>query len=497
MVLLLAVGVVSAGQGTRSGAKPVTFAAVRRMALNLSHEPYAGEPPNLPASLKTLDYSQYRAIQYRRDKAVWRGQDLPFQLEFFMRGYLYKQQVDMALVEDGRVVPVAFKPELFHYQKNRPAGLGHVSGFAGLRILYRSGAGKRYRGVGSFLGASYFRAVYLGGVTGSSARGIAVDTSVAGQEEQFPAFTKFWIVRPQRHDRQLVVYALLEGHSLTGAYRFTIRPGQKTVILVQESLFMRKSVTALGLAPLTSMFLYGADRNAGPARVDKRPQVHDSDGLLLETGHGEWIWRPLHNPMHNRFSSFGVGGQLKGFGLMQRACRARDYDDTGAQPEKRPSIWVQPVGNWPAGRVDLYEISTASDNMDNIVAQYVIDRQIQPGMRFNVRYRLTWFCDKTSLYPQARVARTLRKIQPDGTLACTIYFSGEPLSETPSTQISPLVTANGGQVGGIALSKQAGGDYRLTFDVTSENRGSIIELRASLHIGAKTISEIWSDQWKP
>ena len=65
------------------------------------------------------------------------------------------------------------------------------------------------------------------------------------------------------------------------------------MIEVRSRIFLRAKVATLGIAPLTSMFSFGENQ---PHRTDFRPEVHDSDGLMVATGDGEWIWRPLVNP---------------------------------------------------------------------------------------------------------------------------------------------------------------------------------------------------------
>jgi glucans biosynthesis protein len=224
---------------------------------------------------------------------------------------------------------------------------------------------------------------------------------VRGKKEEFPIFRAFWVIQPEPDAEALVVYALLDGPSITGAYRFDIRPGKETVISVRTSLFARKPVKSLGLAPLTSMYLYGQDRNSGPAERDHRPQVHDSDGLLIHTGAGEWLWRPLNNPPRNRSNSFGAGTSLGGFGLMQRDRQAEHYKDPRTRMEKRPSVWVEPVGPWPDGRVELLELSSVGEGMDNIVVQFVMDRAIEVGMKLQLQYRLGFYSHEKPLHTRA------------------------------------------------------------------------------------------------
>src|SRR5205085_6387853 len=156
---------------------------------------------------------------------------------------------------------------------------------------------------------------------------------------------------------QVTVYALLESQRATGAYRFDIVPGAETVVRVQARLYLRAAATqvaTLGIAPLTSMFFSGENQ---PRRGDFRPEVHDSDGLQVATGDGEWLWRPLQNPARMTVTSFAVR-ELRGFGLMQRDRTFSSYEDTEARYERRPSAWVRPLSDWGPGRVELVQLPT-------------------------------------------------------------------------------------------------------------------------------------------
>ncbi len=469
----------------------MSFDAVCRMASDLSHNAFIDESSVLPESLQKLNYDQYKAINYRRSNAIWNGQKIPFRIEFFHRGYLYKDRIDVNIIEDGKMAAVKFSPDLFEYHRGMPADLNENIGFAGFRVLYSSGTPAEFSEIVSFLGASYFRAAPPGAVYGASARGIAIDTFTQGKKEEFPSFRKFWIFKPDAN--VLTIYALLDGPSITGSYRFEIETGNETSLFIHENLFARKPIEALGLAPLSSMYMYGEDRRPGLKQMDDHPEVHDSDSLLIDISPNEWILRPLQNSSQTLFSSFDIKGNPKGFGFLQRDRNAVNYNDSGATPEKRPSIWVKPQGQWPAGRVDLLEISTSNDWEDNIAAQYLLNQNLKPSDELIVEYRLSFYLNEKPLHQLARVIRTIRKQKPDGNLLCEIDFKGKGLTASDK----PAVTASGGKVANIHMSKMDSDVYRLSFDVSADDKSKIIELRASLFSNKKCISEIWSDQWKP
>ena len=253
----------------------------------------------------------------------------------------------------------------------------------------------------AYQGASYFRSSGSRDQYGLSARGIAVDTGIAGQEE-FPLFTDFWIERLS--DSRFIVHALLDGPSLTGAFAFDNQLTANGVIQdVKAALFLRRNVQRLGIAPATSMFWYGEGNRARPS--DWRPEIHDSDGLAIWSGTGERIWRPLANPGEPRISSFRANG-VKGFGLLQRDQRFENYQDDGAHYDRRPSLWIEPAGDWGPGSVLLYEIPTSGETMDNIVAFWMSDTPARAGERRDLAYRLHWTSDEPSDGGVARVINT-------------------------------------------------------------------------------------------
>ena len=320
--------------------------------------------------MQGLTYDRYRDIRFKPNEAWWRGAKLPFELAFFHQGFYFDQPVRINEVVAGRVREIKFSPDLFDFGANKidrqkMQGLG----FAGFRVHYPVNTPKYKDEVLVFLGASYFRAMGKGQVYGLSARALAVDTALISGEE-FPRFVEFWIEQPAANARELTIYGLLDSKRVTGAYRFLLKPGVETVVDVKAQIFLRENVSKLGLAPLTSMFTFG--ENQRPRTEDYRPEVHDSDGLLIQSGTGEWIWRPLTNPKRLLVTSFALDNPL-GFGLMQRDRDFSRYEDLEARYERRPSAWVEPKGKWGAGRVELVQIPSPDETNDNIVAYWVPD----------------------------------------------------------------------------------------------------------------------------
>lgn len=319
---------------------PFDGASVRRLARETAQRAYQAPDATLPEGLRDIDYPAYRSIRFDSGHALWRGQGLRYTAEFFHRGFLYKEPVQVFEVADGRATPIHYSPDLFIFDKVKPPQ-GDI-GFAGFRLHHPLNRADYFDEVCAFLGASYFRAVAKNQGYGLSARGLAIKTAEPTGEE-FPLFRSFWLERPGKDSDTIVVHALLDSPSAAAAFRFTVRPGQQTVFDTEMALYPRTDLPTVGIAPLTSMFLFAASDRT---RVDDyREAVHDSTGLLLWTSKGEQVWRPLANPQTLQISAFADSGP-RGFGLMQRGRDFGDYQDLEARYENRPSLWVEPIGDW-------------------------------------------------------------------------------------------------------------------------------------------------------
>ncbi|MDA8165377.1 MAG: glucan biosynthesis protein G, partial [Desulfobacteraceae bacterium] len=369
-------------------ARPFTFQTVIGLAGKLAAQPYDGQDGKVPKPLLDLTYDQWRDLRFKPQKSLWRSGGLPFEVQFFPPGSCYDRTVAVNVVNGGEVTRVQPTRECFDHGRSLvKANLPEEVGVAGFRLHAPILTRNYYDEFLVFLGASYLRAVAKGQHYGVSARGLAVDTATA-QGEEFPRFREFWLVTPRPGDRSLTLYALLDSPGLTGAYRYTATPGQETVVDVRSVLFLRHQVEKIGIAPLTGMFLAG--ENTPRCREDYRPEVHDSDGLLIHFTTGEWLWRPLDNPKELRISSFQTPG-VQGFGLLQRDRNFESYEDLESSYQDRPSVWIEPTGDWGGGHVELVEISTDTEMSDNIVAYWVPDKHIPPVRPVPYDYRMHWF----------------------------------------------------------------------------------------------------------
>ncbi|CAN7486897.1 glucan biosynthesis protein D [Phenylobacterium sp. LjRoot225] len=475
------------GEAPLGPAEPFSFEGLKARARALAARPYQPRPAPPVELARAIDYDAFGHAVYRPEATLWRG---AHGVRLFPLSGGARAPVIVHVVAGGQARPVLYSPALFDMPADSPVRrLGEHAGFGGFRLMNADDK----TDWAAFLAASYFRAADPFNQYGLSARGLAIDTATPGPEE-FPAFTSFWIEHPPAGEP--TVYALLDGPSVAGAYRIAHergRAGLKQRITAQ--LTFRKSVARLGIAPLTSMYWYGQDERS--PRHDWRPQIHDSDGLAIWTGTGERLWRPLRNPARVTTSSF-LDRTPRGFGLMQRDRDFADYQDDGVFYEKRPSLWVEPLGDWGAGSVQLVEIPTTGETEDNIVAFWTPARAPGRGRRLDLDYRLHWTSQEPTPVGVARVVATRSGLAgrpgapaPAGRRKFVIDFAGGPLGQfTRRGDAEAVVTSSRGAAIEAAAYPIVGQDaWRLMFDIDLP-QGSI-DLRAYLRRGAEALTETW------
>lgn len=477
---------------------PFDFEALVRRARELSNRRYQPPPVQAPHLLDRIDYDVNQRIDYRPSAEI--NADGRYGVRAFHLGKFARRPVALHLIEAGQARRIRYSSSYFAYERVPFASqLPDDLGFSGFRVMRAGGSERDWL---AFQGASYFRSSGPLEQYGQSARGIAINTGLAGVAEEFPRFTSFWIA-PE--GGTVSIYALLEGESITGAYRFKCRNADSVIMDVRAELFQRKSVRRLGFAPLTSMYWY-SQINGGP---DWRPEIHDTDGLALWTGAGERIWRPLNNPPRVMTNSF-FDHDPRGFGLLQRDREFSNYQDDGVWYNRRPSVWVEPKGSWGRGKVQLVEIPTDSEIYDNIVSYWVSEKPARAGRHWRLDYRLHWVAQEP--YPPrsvgwVRATRTGRSgipgrpetINPNG-CKFVIDFEGGPIAELEQRyDVDAVVDTSAGDIVNPYALKIVGRPYwRGVFDLILEpGTTGPVDLRMFLRLGERTLTETWLFQYFP
>jgi len=484
-------------------AKTVTYEDVVKRAQEAASSSYKA-PKLIPKFLRELSYDQYQNIRFNPEKSLWQENDSRFQVMLVPPGLFYNHAVKIHVLEGGKINSLSFDRDLFDFTDEElarriPADLG----YAGLKLTYPlEGPGSQNQFL-VFAGASYFRGVGADNAWGISARGVALDTGLP-QGEEFPSFTEFWLKRPTPQANQAIIYALLNGPSITGAYQFTVHPGKQLLVNVKATLFARSDIELLGIAPLTSMFFYG--ENTSRPRGEWRARVHDSDGLLIHNGSsGEWLWRPLINPRHLEMDYFGTEN-VRGFGLLQRDTEFADFQDLGAHYHQRPSTWVDPEGDWGKGKIVLVQLPTEMETNDNIVAFWTPEMPLLKQQPLSLSYNLRFGDKHLANQPSGRAINTFvgdGSIVGGGTekgaYRIIVDFEGGDLDKLSTDQrVSASVTAlqEGEVLEHFVEYNPPLKAWRLSMLVKPQRNESLV-LRAFLMAGGKALTETWTYRLPP
>jgi glucans biosynthesis protein len=499
--------------GAESAEVNLDYVASR--ALERAQEPFHSPRADLPPVLRQdrLDYDKYREIRFRRNMALWTAADAPFRIEFFHPGYLYQEPVHVNEFTLTHVQPIRFVQDFFdygslHIQDQIPAN----TGYAGFRVLYPLNGTNRLDELGAFLGASYFRLLGKDQRYGLSARGLALNCGENGLPEEFPIFTDWWLGKPSHDDTELRLFAILDSVSATGAYEFLIRPGETTVARVDAVVYLRAPekikaanpnqipLKTLGQAPLTSMFWFGKNTEHKPD--DYRPEVHDSDGLLVRMGNGETLWRPLDNPAVLRHQIFNAPN-IKGFGLIQRERSFAAYQDSFNPYHLEPSVWVEPRGGWGEGSLHLVCLNSTFEGLDNIVAFWDPQTKPAPLQPSRFSYTLYWTMGNEFKAAEDRVVGT--RVGQD--LSCQdcrqfiVDFAG-PKPERPA-EVTPTEAVANCSGNAVILNNQLIrcpelGTWRVILKMQPKpGNADPVDLRCTLQSGTNVLSETWTYLWSP
>ncbi len=490
-------GLLALAPTLRAADEAFDFQILRDRAKALSTRPYQPRPNNVPASLLNLTYDEYRLITFDEEQTRWRRENVPFQLQYSHPGFVHDHSVQLYEVNGGTATPIKYSPSLFKFpDANVGKTLTESVGFAGFRVL--GVLDRPWDELASFLGASYFRSLCMRTVYGLSARGLGLNPAGADGEE-FPVFEEFWIERPPVGAKQFVIHALLNSPSVVGAYRFIVTPGAETLMRIKAVVYCRKNPQVFGMAPLTSMFWHG--ENSETDFGDIRPEVHDSDGLMMANGNGEWIWRPLTNPKANRVSAFSDENP-RGFGLIQRDRKFSSYEDLEANYHLRPSAWIEPIGKWGRGTVRLAELPAKSEAIDNIVSFWVPERLPSAGEPIEFDYVLHWFLEQ--IQPPAGYAAATRTgysvtHEPDLRRFVVDFDGVAPGQADGGPAIEAVVEVGAGATLYYkTLQKNPyNSTWRLAFGLKPDGSGRPVELRCFLNQTPHLRTETWSYLWNP
>jgi glucans biosynthesis protein len=464
--------------------------AMVEAARQMARRPMQAPALPLPDPFASLNAENYHAIRPRPERAIWAGDLSGIALEPLHRGFVYQSPVQVAVLEDGLVRRLAYDPALFSFGRLQPPAQISDIGFAGFRVTVQQD--NQSRELIGFQGATFLRAQARGQVAGLVARGLAVRTADPRGEE-FPAFRAFWVEKPSVGG-PVLIHAIAESDSIVAAFRFTVRAGEVTLVDTEITLVARTAVEHIGLAAMQGTFLFGA--NDRRAVDDIRPAVHDVQGLQMLTGQGEWIWRPLNNPEQLQISSF-VDSNPRGFGLMQRDRDPASYHDDDQRPEARPSVWIEPIGDWGPGHVQLVEIPSDSEINDNIVCFWRPRAPIAAGTEHMIAYRQHWCWAPPERPPLAlcvgsRVGRGQQRRR-----RFSLDFAGEILGGDVPGDLRMLLW---GSAGALHLQRLQPMPQRKTvriqFDLDPGNE-TAVELRVALAAGERVMSETWLYRWTP
>ncbi|MEO1678747.1 MAG: glucan biosynthesis protein G [Pseudomonadota bacterium] len=470
---------------------PATRAALVERAATLATMPYR-PAPQVPKRWRDLDFDEYRKIWFDGRNALWTGTDAPLRVDAFAPGLYFPRPVRIYEIESDIAREVGFRLDAFDRADTFPdVPVDETLGYSGLRMRAELEAPGIFTEFLVAQGASYFRAIATGQIYGISARGIAVNTAEARGEE-FPDFTEFWLERPAAGSETFRLHATLDGPSVAGLYSFDVTPGRPLRMRVEADIFPRRDLRHVGLAPLTSMFQFDAtnrDRHS-----DFRPAVHDSDGLLMDNGYGETIWRPLANPERLEVSAF-MDENPRGFGLMQRSRDFSDFADLEALYHRRPGLWIAPEGDWGKGSVTLIEIPTEREIYDNIVAYWRPSGGLPAGRPHRFAYTMTWGASPEPASPRARIIDTKIGGRWEGGYIVAIDFAPGPTLPEDLTQLERLIRSSTGTVSeGIIQHNPETGGPRLNFSFDPEG-ARLVEFRADLRQGERVQSEVWLYRW--
>lgn len=473
---------------------PVEFGVglVLDKARALAKKPFAAPPNDLPAPFAKLDYDRYVAIRQKPGSAIWAGENVGFALEPLHRGFIFSAPMVINLVENGLAKTLAYDPARFEFGGLQvPAAIADI-GYSGFRVLQPQG-GQAPHDVAIFQGASFFRAIATGQNFGVTARALSLRTGDPKGEE-FPLIREVWIERPSLANDALTIHALLDSDSVTGAYRFTLRPGDVAIVDTECTLIPRTGIDALGLGTMAGMYLFGPQSRHGGD--DLREGVYEVGGLQILNGNGEWLWRPVSNRETLQISSF-LNPNPRGFGMLQRERRFARFQDDDQHWELRPSLWIQPLSDWGEGSVVLVEIPSDAEINKNIICFWRPKAPLAAGHEVAYSYRQSWCWTPLDRPAVATVTDTRDgDIEGGRKRRFLVEFSSEAFADLQRTaDLKIMLSGSAGTILAVrTFASPVNKTFRVHFDLDPGSE-TLIELRLVLEQGGKAASETWLYRW--
>lgn len=471
---------------------PIGFGpgAVVDLARELAKRPFRSVASDLPDPFKSLTFDQYNAIRLKPSARIWANASVGFVIEPLQRGFQSTNPIGLNLVVDGKAYKLIYATKLFDFGKlNPPPTIGDID-FSGFRVLAPHGS-KGLDEIAVFQGTNFFHALADGQVAGIMARALALKVADPKGEE-IPYFRQIWIEKPSLVEGVLVVHALVDSDSLTGAFRFTLRPGGATIIDIESTIFARKDIDNIGLASMSATHLLGfMDHKRFD---DYRPNVSEVCGVQMLTGNKEWVWRPVTNRETLQISTF-IDNKPRGFGCLIRNRDFEDYLDEDQHWQRRPSLWIEPLGDWAEGGVQLIEIPSTSDANDNILCFWRPKAPLKAGSESAFAYRQFWCWDPPERPNLARATRS-HSGSSGKQRKFFIEFTGDVFSDSGRMAgASPTLTASDGSITMMKtytdLEQKA---YRVFFELDPGN-AQASELRLVIEAKGQRLSETWLYRW--
>ena len=475
---------------TMGSGKSFSRQAVLSIARDLSKKPYTAPNTALPDPFNGLSAEQYGAITPKPETAIWVDERRGLTVEPLHRGFVFDVPVQIYTVEDSVVLNVSYDRNRFNFGKLQPQANLPDIGYSGFRIVAQEDG--QSREVAVFQGATFFRSQARGQVRGLAARAVSIKTADARGEE-ISLFRAFWIERPPLGG-PIVIHAIADSESLVAAIRFTVRPGDVTIIDVETTLIPRVPLDHVGLGGMQAMYYFSP---ASPRRAaeDYRAGVYEAMGLEMQRGNAEWVWRPLTNPAQLQISNF-QDENIKGFGLVQRDRQFTTFQDDDQRYNIRPSCWVEPIGDWGQGAIQLIEIPTDSDINQNIVSYWRPKAVLAANEEVIFNFRQFWCWQIPETLPLATVTSTrVGRIGPKRR-RFVVDFMGDGLTaeRKASDFRMALSTSSGAVVNQRILYAPQRNAARALIDLDTGNEG-LIELRLVLEVAGKSETETWLYRW--